>query len=335
MPNADLSGHAGRRLAAIVCADVEGYARLMKADETGTMRLLTAHRDISDRLIGQHGGRIANTAGDSILAEFPSAVVALQCALSVQERIEAVNREIPEDRRIAFRIGLHVGEVVVKSGDLFGDGVNIAARMQSLARPGSVCVSETAHQFLGTGLPVAFEDLGPQYVKNIKGAIRAFIALPSTHPAAQSLPSVHRRVDAHLARRFHQLCHGPLIEITKTRGLIPVEFAALASIDDSPAMDADRLAMRLGAAQAEARRMLRLLHKKALVRPKSAGGKKPQQIFSITAKGRRLLQSLRPKIFAAQDRVMAALSEQERQVLQELLTRVIKANTAQNDARRS
>ena len=135
------------RLAAIFCADVAAYTHLMNADEAGTLRLLSSHREMTDRLIAQHGGRIANTAGDSILAEFPSAVDALQCALGIQERIDTVHEEVPEERRVSFRIGLHVGEAIVRNGDLFGDGVNVAARMQGLARPGTVCLS-------GVGPPI-------------------------------------------------------------------------------------------------------------------------------------------------------------------------------------
>ena len=156
-----------RRLAAILCADVAGYTRLMNEDEPGTLRLLSSHRDLTDRLIPQHGGRIANTAGDSILAEFSSAVDALQCALGIQERIAAVNEEVPADRRVTFRIGLHVGEAMVRDGDLFGDGVNVAARMQGLAAPGTVCLSATAHDYVHRVLPLAFEDLGPQAVKDV------------------------------------------------------------------------------------------------------------------------------------------------------------------------
>src|SRR4030095_9758250 len=117
-----------RRLAAIFCADVAAYTLLMNEDEAGTLRLLGSHREIADRLIAQHGGRIANTAGDSILAESRSAVDALQCARGIQERIAAVNDEVPEERRVSFRIGVHVGEAMVRSGDLFRDAVNIAAR---------------------------------------------------------------------------------------------------------------------------------------------------------------------------------------------------------------
>src|SRR5262245_33829747 len=133
-----------RRLVAIFCADVAAYTLLINADEAGTLRLLAAHREMTDRLIAQHGGRIANTAGDSILAEFPSAVDALQCALGIQERIAAVHEDVPEERRVCFRIGLHVGEAIVRNGDLFGDAVNVTARMQGLAEPGAICLSGSA-----------------------------------------------------------------------------------------------------------------------------------------------------------------------------------------------
>src|SRR5688500_17735970 len=118
-----------RRLAAIFAADVEGYSRLMGQDEVGTLRTLTAHRQIMDRLIGEHGGRIANTAGDSVLAEFPSVVDAVKAAVDVQEALRRPNEMLPEDRQVRFRIGVHVGDVMIQGGDLFGDGVNIAARL--------------------------------------------------------------------------------------------------------------------------------------------------------------------------------------------------------------
>jgi adenylate cyclase len=165
-----------RRLAAILYADVAGYSRLMNADEVGTLRLLNSHREITDRQISQHGGRIANTAGDSILAEFASATEAAQAALDIQEQIAVVNEEVPEDRRVTFRIGIHVGEAMIRGGDLFGDGVNIAARMEGLAHPGSVCLSASAHEYAHRVLPlVVFEDLGPQLVKNLEMPIRAFM----------------------------------------------------------------------------------------------------------------------------------------------------------------
>src|SRR5271167_391385 len=130
-----------RRLVAVFAADVEGYSRLMGADEVGTLRGLTERRTILDRFIGQYRGRIANTAGDSVLAEFGSAVDAVQCAVEAQTAFAEANASLAPDRRISFRIGIHIGDVMVRAGDLFGDGVNIAARLQTLANPGTVCIS--------------------------------------------------------------------------------------------------------------------------------------------------------------------------------------------------
>ena len=130
-----------RRLAAILAADVEGYSRLMGSDEVGTLKGLTARRAILDKAIADHRGRIANTAGDSVLAEFGSAVDAVQCAVEAQAALAEANASLSPDMRINFRIGIHVGDVMVRAGDLFGDGVNIAARLQTLAQAGGVCVS--------------------------------------------------------------------------------------------------------------------------------------------------------------------------------------------------
>src|SRR6201990_1557071 len=121
------SGEVNRRLVAVFAADVEGYSRLMGADEVGTLRGLTERRAILDRLIGEHRGRIANTAGDSVLAEFGSAVDAVQCAVYAQAALAEANSNLPPDRRIDFRMGVHIGDVMIRAGDLFGDGVNIAA----------------------------------------------------------------------------------------------------------------------------------------------------------------------------------------------------------------
>src|ERR1700751_3186314 len=134
---ADLSD-VTRRLVAVFAADVEGYSRLMGADEVGTLKGLTERRAILDRFIGEHRGRIANTAGDSVLAEFGSAVEAVQCAVTAQTALAEANSNLAPDHRISFRIGIHIGDVMVRAGDLFGDGVNIAARLQSIAKPGGV-----------------------------------------------------------------------------------------------------------------------------------------------------------------------------------------------------
>src|SRR5579859_8143421 len=128
----------------------------MGADEVGTLKGLTERRAILDKSIADHRGRIANTAGDSVLAEFGSAVDAVQCAVETQTALAETNASLPTDRRINFRIGIHVGDVMVRSGDLFGDGVNIAARLQTLARPGGVCVSGTTYEHVRKVLPFAF-----------------------------------------------------------------------------------------------------------------------------------------------------------------------------------
>jgi adenylate cyclase len=152
----------------------------MGADEVGTLKGLTERRAILDRFIGDHRGRIANTAGDSVLAEFGSAVDAVQCAVEAQAALAEANSNLPPDRRISFRIGVHIGDVMVRAGDLFGDGVNIAARLQSIAKPGSVCISGVTYDQVRKVLPMAFVDLGAQQVKNIEEPVRAYkVGTPS------------------------------------------------------------------------------------------------------------------------------------------------------------
>jgi adenylate cyclase len=146
----------------------------MGADEVGTLKGLTERRAILYRFIGEHRGRIANTAGDSVLAEFLSAVDAVQCAVDAQAALAEVNASLPADKRINFRIGIHIGDVMISAGDLFGDGVNIAARLQSIAQPGSVCISGATYDQVRKVLPVTFTDLGVQQVKNVQEPIRAY-----------------------------------------------------------------------------------------------------------------------------------------------------------------
>src|SRR5215470_10038669 len=157
-----------RRLVAVFAADVEGYSRLMGVDEVGTLRGLTARRAILDRLIGQHRGRIANTAGDSVLAEFGSAVDAVKCAVEAQAALAEANSGLASDHHINFRIGIHIGDVMIRVGDLFGDGVNIAARLQAIAKPGGVSISGATYDQVRKILQMAFVDLGVQRVKNIQ-----------------------------------------------------------------------------------------------------------------------------------------------------------------------
>jgi adenylate cyclase len=163
-----------RRLVAVFAADVEGYSRLMGADEVGTLKGLTERRATLDRFIGEHRGRIANTAGDSVLAEFGSAVDAVKCAVDAQTALAEANASLAPERRINFRIGVHIGDVMVRAGDLFGDGVNIAARLQAIAKPGGVCISGATYDQVHKVLPITFADLGAQQVKNIREPIRVY-----------------------------------------------------------------------------------------------------------------------------------------------------------------
>ena len=164
-----------RRLAAILAADVAGYSRLMGADEEGTHAALIAHRrELIDPKISEYGGRIANTAGDSVLAEFPSVVEALRCAIDVQRGIAERNSSIPKDRRIELRIGLNLGDVIEQDGDLLGEGINVAARLESLADPGGICLSRAARDQVRDLMEIALEDLGEIEVKNIVRPVRVF-----------------------------------------------------------------------------------------------------------------------------------------------------------------
>jgi len=148
-----------RKLAAIFAADVAEYSRLMGADEVGTLRQLQAYRVILDQLIAVHHGRIFNTAGDSVIADFASAVDAVECAVAVQQAIAKANADRPPEEQMRFRIGVHVGDVIVEGSNLYGDSVNIAARLEALAEPGGVCLSGAAREQIGTKLPAAFRSL--------------------------------------------------------------------------------------------------------------------------------------------------------------------------------
>ena len=164
-----------RRLAAIVAADIDGYSRLVGRDEEGTLQALRAHRsELIEPLIEAHGGRIANTAGDSFVLEFPSAVEALRWAIALQEGMEARNDAIESDGQIRFRVGINVGDVITEGNDLLGDGVNIAARLEGLANPGGICISRTTHDQVRDRLEVEFEDRGEVEVKNIARPVHVY-----------------------------------------------------------------------------------------------------------------------------------------------------------------
>jgi adenylate cyclase len=166
---------AERRLAAILAADVAGYSRLMENDEEGTLAVLKAiRREMADPKIAEHRGRIVKTTGDGMLVEFASVVDAVRCAAEIQRAMVDRNAEISEDRRIQFRIGVNLGDVIVDDSDIFGDGVNIAARLEALAAPGGICISGTVREHVGDRLPYTFEDIGAQSVKNLARPVRVF-----------------------------------------------------------------------------------------------------------------------------------------------------------------
>jgi adenylate cyclase len=164
-----------RRLAAIFAADVAGYSRLMSADEEGTHQRLKAHfRELINPKIQEHRGRIVKNTGDGMLAEFPSVVDAVRCAAEIQHRMIDRNADVVEDKRISFRIGVNLGDVIVEPEDIFGDGVNIAARLEALAEPGAICISHTVRDQILDKLPYALKDMGEQSVKNIARPVHAY-----------------------------------------------------------------------------------------------------------------------------------------------------------------
>ncbi len=163
-----------RKLAAILAADVVGYSRLMGADEEATLEMLNAHREVVDGLIADHRGRIFGSAGDSVVAEFASPVEATRCAVAVQRSVEERNAGVPEDRRMRFRIGINLGDIMVEGDNLLGDGVNIAARLEALAEPGGICISGAVFDLVKNRIEHGYEDLGERHVKNIAEPVRVY-----------------------------------------------------------------------------------------------------------------------------------------------------------------
>lgn len=174
-----------RRLAAILCADVVGYSRLMGTDEEGTLAVLKSHRrELVDPLIDQHRGRIFKTTGDGMLIEFASVVDAVRCAVVLQQGMEDRTANLPEGERVRLRIGINLGDLMVDEGDMFGDGVNVAARIEALAAPGQICVSASVREQVGEKLPIGFADLGEHGVKNIARPVRVYrVQQPAESPS--------------------------------------------------------------------------------------------------------------------------------------------------------
>ncbi|HMD63803.1 MAG TPA: adenylate/guanylate cyclase domain-containing protein [Stellaceae bacterium] len=191
---------ATRRLAAILAADVAGYSRLMGLDEEGTHERLKAHlRQFVDPKIKEHRGRIVKNTGDGMLAEFSSVVDAVRCAAEIQRAMVDRDTETPEDKRIAFRIGVNLGDIIADGDDIFGDGVNVSARLEALAEPGGICISRVVRDQIRDKLSYAFDDMGEQNVKNIARPVRAYAlgaaavaALPPVTASARPRPTRHR-----------------------------------------------------------------------------------------------------------------------------------------------
>ena len=174
-----------RRLAAILAADIAGYSRLMGDDETATVHALKGHQAVVLPLVGRHGGRVIDTAGDGILAEFPSVIGAAECALAIQAVMSARNEEVPEARRMRFRIGINLGDVIHDADRIYGDGINVAARLQEIAAPGGICISRQVFDQVSHLLAADFKPLGPRTLKNIARPIDVFAVAPAAGNTVQ------------------------------------------------------------------------------------------------------------------------------------------------------
>ncbi len=185
-----------RKIAAIFAADIAGYSRLVAEDEEETLRRLASYRQVTDDFIAKGGGRIFNTAGDAVLAEFPSAVEAVRCAIDIQESLRTRNMAYPPSRQMSFRIGITIGDVVERDGDLLGDGVNIAARLEGLAEVGGICISRAVHEQVANKLSVQFADIGAQEVKNIPTPVHAYMVAMRREDGTYATPQVRKLAKA-------------------------------------------------------------------------------------------------------------------------------------------
>src|SRR6516164_3557573 len=190
-------GRVERRLAAILAADVAGYSRLMGADEEGTHERLKGHlQELVNPKIADHRGRIVKNTGDGFLAEFASVVDAVRCAVQIQRGMAEREAEVSEERQIRFRIGINLGDVIVEAHDIFGDGVNVAVRLEGLAEPGGICISRVVRDQVRDRLDYAFEDLGEQHVKNIARPVRVYALRPELAPAVTASTAIPKAVAA-------------------------------------------------------------------------------------------------------------------------------------------
>src|SRR5208337_2457553 len=202
-----------RKIAAIFAADVAGYSKLVAEDEEETLRRLQSYRAVFEDFIARFGGRIFNTAGDAVLAEFSSAVEAVRCAIDIQESLRTRNMAYPQSRQMCFRIGITVGDVVERDGDLLGDGVNIAARLEGIAQPGGLCVSRAVYEQVANKLSVEFTDIGEQQLKNIPTPIHAFTLALGTLAPVHAPQSVDDPFDVVTAKTAWKLRYPLLVAV--------------------------------------------------------------------------------------------------------------------------
>jgi adenylate cyclase len=213
-----------RRLAAILAADVAGYSRLMGADEEGTLeRLKALRRELVDPEIAEHRGRIVKTTGDGGLVEFASVVDAVRCAVGVQQAIPQRNTSVEADSRIELRIGINLGDVIVDQDDIYGDGVNIAARLEALAEPGGICISRMVREQIRGKLPYSFEGMGEQQVKNIARPVRAYAMSPA---ALASLSAAAAPIQPVISKRE---VDEPITAVTPRLSIVVLPFANLSN----------------------------------------------------------------------------------------------------------
>ncbi len=227
-------GHK-RKIAVILAADVEGYSRLMGADEEATLDTLAAYRRAMDDRIVERGGRVVGSAGDSLLAEFPSAVEAVRCGVEIQGELGKRNAELDSDRRMAFRIGINLGDVIAADGDIFGDGVNVAARLEKIADAGGVCISGTVYDQVKGKVEVGYDDLGAQHVKNIAEPVRAYrvrlaaeaaptatLNVPSETPSVAVLPFDNMSADPEQEYFSDGMTEDVITTLSKLSGLLVI-----------------------------------------------------------------------------------------------------------------
>ncbi|HEX6093330.1 MAG TPA: adenylate/guanylate cyclase domain-containing protein, partial [Dongiaceae bacterium] len=247
-----------RRLAAILAADVVGFSRLMEADEAGTLAALKARRkDVLEPLVARHEGRVFKVTGDGVLVEFASAVNAVQCAIDLQQAFGDANGDLPEERRIVLRLGVNLGDVMVEGGDLYGDGINIAARLQALADPGGILVSATAHDHVKNKLKAGFDDLGPQALKNLAEPVRAFrvagisamaaapAKAPANKPSIAVLPFTNMSGDPEQQYFSDGITEDVITELSRFRSLFVIARNSSFQFRDK-AVDIRRVARELG-----------------------------------------------------------------------------------------